>query len=125
MWEQVKSRANEVGSMVLWCDGGQGGVSGIAGGGKHEVTQVGEGSWIQTIGIQWPFRDSRTIYGSIGDLPIVTLVWAVLGIGQVPSVRGAISSETLFRWIRETSLRAKQFLGRRRAAQEEYPPLLG
>jgi len=125
MWEQAKSRAEEVGSMVLWCDGGEGGVSGIGGGGMHEIAQTGEGSWMKTIGIEWPFRDSRTIYASIGDIPVLVLFWAVLGISRAPSMIVAIRVETIIRWIRETAQRAGTFFSRRRVIREEYPPLLG
>ena len=65
MWEQAKSRANEIGSMVLWCDGGTTGVSGIGGGGIREIMQVGAGSWSRTIGLQFPFDQGRTVYAVI------------------------------------------------------------
>jgi len=87
MWEQARLRAEEIGSMVLWCDGGEGGVSGISGGGMNEVTQVGSGSWMRTIGIQWPFTQSRMVYAIIGDLAALILSWAIVGVGWIGHVR--------------------------------------
>lgn len=83
MWEQAKARAEEVSSMVLWCDGGEGGVSGIAGGGINEIMQVGEGSWIRTIGLQWPFNEGRTVYAQLGDGYTLLVFWTLLGCGWV------------------------------------------
>ncbi|KAK0481628.1 hypothetical protein IW261DRAFT_1418664 [Armillaria novae-zelandiae] len=67
MWEQAKRRAAELDSTVLWCDGGDGGVSGVSGRGITEVTQVGEGSWVRSIGVEYPFNDKRTVYGVKGN----------------------------------------------------------
>jgi hypothetical protein len=79
MWEQAKARAEEVGSMVLWCDGGEGGVSGVAGGGMTEFMQFGEGSWLRTIGVQWPFDETPTFYArGVGGYMLLVL-WALLG----------------------------------------------
>jgi len=75
MWEQARARAEEIGSMVLWCDGGEGGVSGVAGGGMTDFMQFGEGSWSRTIGVQWPFDVSRTVYARWGDWYTVLLLW--------------------------------------------------
>ncbi|KAJ7109972.1 hypothetical protein C8R44DRAFT_634246 [Mycena epipterygia] len=75
MWEEVKQRANEIGSMALWCDGGKGGVSGVAGGGYSEIFQVGEGSWVRTVGIQHPFDFTRTFYARFGDTPVFAASW--------------------------------------------------
>jgi len=83
MWEQAKARAEEMGSMVLWCDGGKGGVSGVAGGGIDEIMQVGEGSWTRTIGLQWPFDEGRTVYARFGDAYILPTMWLLLGGGWV------------------------------------------
>lgn len=75
MWEEVKQRANEIGSLALWCDGGEGGVSGVAGGGYNDIYQVGEGSWTRTIGIQYPFDSSRTFYARFGDTVMFAASW--------------------------------------------------
>lgn len=80
MWLEVKQRANEIGSLALWCDGGKGGVSGVAGGGYNDVYQVGEGSWERTIGIQYPFNSSRTLYARFGDSLVLAAAW-FLAIG--------------------------------------------
>ncbi|KAH9947723.1 hypothetical protein B0H21DRAFT_737768 [Amylocystis lapponica] len=81
MWSQARARAEETGSMVLWCDGGDGGLSGVAGGGMHEFVQVGQGSWSKTIGVQWPFDQRRTLFSRGGDGAALTIVWAILGVG--------------------------------------------
>lgn len=86
MWEQAKSRAEEIGSTVLWCDGGEGGVSGVAGGGINEFMQAGEGYWTRTIGIQFPFDDGRTAYARGGDKYPIVFFWLLLGGGWVAEV---------------------------------------
>lgn len=88
MWLQAKQRAEEQGAMVLWCDGGEGGVSGVAGGGFSDVTQVGAGSFVRPIGIQYPFDERRTLYARFGDFVLV-LVWLpvlLLQYGNVGSL---------------------------------------
>ncbi len=61
-------------TMILWCDGGEGGGSGVAGRGFDQVYQVGENSWSRKIGIHYPFDQSPSVYARIGD-------WGWLGIG--------------------------------------------
>ncbi|KAJ7492382.1 hypothetical protein FB451DRAFT_1218126 [Mycena latifolia] len=75
MWEEVKQRANEIGSLALWCDGGKGGVSGVAGAGYNDVYQVGEGSWSRTVGIAYPFDPTRTFYARSGDALVFAASW--------------------------------------------------
>jgi len=77
MWRQAAQRAEELNTMVLWCDGGRGGVSGIVGQGHNEVTQVGAGSWTRTIGVQYPFNKKRSLYTRISDLGLV-LYWLLV-----------------------------------------------
>ncbi|KAI6007168.1 hypothetical protein EDD15DRAFT_2209463 [Pisolithus albus] len=79
MWEQAKTRAAEIGSMVLWCDGGATGVSGIGGQGIEEIMQVGAGSWERTVGIRWPFDESRTVYATVGELVVLAVLAAAMG----------------------------------------------
>ena len=79
MWLQAKQRAAELGSMVLWCDGGEGGVSGVAGGGFNDVTQVGSGSFTRTIAISHPFDPKRTFYARFGELGLVLFWILVMG----------------------------------------------
>ncbi|KAJ6621113.1 hypothetical protein B0H10DRAFT_2018764 [Mycena sp. CBHHK59/15] len=82
MWEEAKQRGNEIGSLVLWCDGGKGGVSGIAGGGYNEIFQVGPGSWSKVIGVPYPFDSTRTPYGRFGDMIVLGASWLlVMGLG--------------------------------------------
>lgn len=77
MWEQAKARAEEVGSALLWCDGGPEGLSGIGGRGTGpgELVQIGRGSWVRAIGLASEFSDERTMYGVWGDWPALTLIW--------------------------------------------------
>ncbi|KAF8973606.1 hypothetical protein BDZ97DRAFT_1775912 [Flammula alnicola] len=86
MWLQAKQRAEELDSMILWCDGGEGGVSGVAGGGFNDVTQVGSGSFIRTIGIQYPFDSQRTPYARFGDFTLILFWIFALGPGFIPRV---------------------------------------
>jgi hypothetical protein len=95
MWEQAKSRANEIGSMVLWCDGGATGVSGVGGGGISEIMQLGTGSWTRTISLQFPFDQRRTIYAVVGDFGVFILLVLIMGGGSVawhlPALSGSLS----------------------------------
>lgn len=78
MWKQATQRAREVGSPLLWCDGGEGGVSGVAGHGYNEVFQIGSGSWVRTIGLEYPFdEDKRTWYARYGSTALL-LFWALV-----------------------------------------------
>jgi hypothetical protein len=80
MWLQAKQRAEELDSIVLWCDGGEGGVSGIAGGKFSDVSQVGTGSFVETIGIQHPFDTRRTPYARFGDSTVLLLWFPIFGL---------------------------------------------
>ncbi|KAF5368590.1 hypothetical protein D9758_002333 [Tetrapyrgos nigripes] len=83
MWEQARARAEETGSMVLWCDGGDGGVSGIVGGGFDSVMQVGEGSWIRKVGVPFAFDERRTVYARTKGVLGIVLVWVVVLSGSL------------------------------------------
>ena len=65
--------------MVLFCDGGHGGVSGIAGRGMNEIMQIGSGSWTRTIGVQWPFNERRTAYIYAGNYTALMILWGLVG----------------------------------------------
>jgi hypothetical protein len=78
MWLQAKQRAQELDSMVLWCDGGEGGFSGIAGGGYQSFEQIGTGSWVKDIGINHPFREGKTFYARWHDSWLLVYWAAVL-----------------------------------------------
>ncbi|KZT30740.1 hypothetical protein NEOLEDRAFT_1237946 [Neolentinus lepideus HHB14362 ss-1] len=80
MFEQAKARAAEIDSMVLWCDGGEGGVSGIVGRGVNEMMKAGPGSWTRTIGIQYPFDDRKTIFMDGGESVGLMIMWAFQGV---------------------------------------------
>ena len=81
IWEQTRSRVAEIGSVALFCDGGRGGFSGIAGAGLHEPTQVGPGTWTRTIGVSWPLNDRKSAYAAAGDWVMFFAVWLVMGVG--------------------------------------------
>ena len=81
MWLQAKRRAEELQSIVLWCDGGEGGVSGVAGSGFNDVVQVGSGSFVRTIGIQYPFDHQKTSFARWGNpFLILILFWCLVFI---------------------------------------------
>lgn len=122
MWLQAKQRAEELGTIVLWCDGGKGGVSGVAGGGYSEIVQVGTGSWIKTVGIPYPFNDRRTLYAQIGDIALL-LFWAfVFGRFSLSpfSHFSALKSPVL--WIWTQAGRSSKAVSQR--AVRETSPLL-
>ena len=84
MYEQAKMRADEVGAILLWCDGGEGGLSGVVGKGHYSVRR-GEGSWAEMVGIQWPFPDdphSRSWYHAHGSWGALCLA-CVLALGPL------------------------------------------
>ncbi|KAF8609185.1 hypothetical protein BDV93DRAFT_540562 [Ceratobasidium sp. AG-I] len=91
MFAHASMRALEQGASVLWCDGGEGGVSGVGGlaaqglGPVGGIGQVGAGgSWLQTIGIPYPYEAkgfAPTWYAHLGDLGVILLAWGLLGAG--------------------------------------------
>ncbi|KAJ7926024.1 hypothetical protein B0H13DRAFT_1974298 [Mycena leptocephala] len=62
MFREVQQRANEIGSLALWCDGGR------------AIYQVGAGSWVKTVGLPYP-DSTRTFYSRFGDASVVTASW--------------------------------------------------
>ncbi|KAF7303202.1 hypothetical protein MKEN_01283900 [Mycena kentingensis (nom. inval.)] len=108
MFEEVKARANEVGSVALWCDGGHGGVSGVAGAGYNDVFQVGEGSWYRTIGLPFPLQESPTMYARYGGIPVLSVACFLLfgSIGFVWSKQSQVPVQLLAKgkdgieWVR-------------------------
>lgn len=81
MWNQARQRAHETGSTILWCDGGEGGLSGIIGGGFEEPLQFGEGSWTKTIGLTYPFPEKKTVFMRIGNIGGFFVVLMLTGSG--------------------------------------------
>jgi hypothetical protein len=128
MWEQARARAEEAGSMVLFCDGGAQGASSVAGHGIREPVQFGSGSWTRTIGVEWPFNQRRTLYMWGGETLQFAIVSFLLGGGAWATevlisrtnrggVRSAVASFS----------RLREILGRvfrRPAPQGEQQPLL-
>jgi hypothetical protein len=64
MMEMAKHRAEELGTRVLWCDGGEGGLSGVVGQGESGI-QVGYGSWIKDISVELPLHEKETPFARI------------------------------------------------------------
>jgi hypothetical protein len=132
MWEQARARAEEAGSMVLFCDGGAQGVSGVAGHGIREPVQFGTGSWTRTIGVQWPFNQRRTLYMWGGEYLPVAFVWLLVGgswagevlirDGSLHGIRG--TAVIPFVRLGEAVGRARAFFRRPTPVQEERQPLL-
>lgn len=124
MWEQARARAEEAGSMVLFCDGGVQGASGVAGQGMREPLQFGSGSWTRSVGVQWPFNQRRTLYMWGGEPLHAAIVWLLLGAGWGTQVftlvltRGAMTAR-----LREAvgGVRARLL---RRGRGEQQPLLL-
>ena len=124
MWLQAQQRAAELQSIVLWCDGGEGGMSGVAGRGFNDVVQVGSGSFVRTIGIQYPFDDQRTSFARFGDTIILILFWIfVIGPGLINFELSGFTTSTT--WTRVDVLRARagQYLRKIRAGQNPTEPL--
>ena len=112
MWLQAQQRAAELQSIVLWCDGGEGGVSGVAGRGFNDVVQVGSGSFVRTIGIQYPFDDRKSYFARFGNT-ILILFWIFVFVpGQINSEFSTFTA--LWPWIKILRERAGQYLGQRR-----------
>ena len=89
MWLQAVQRAEELNSIVLWCDGGAGGVNGIAGS-KFGVSRVGGGSFVETIGLEYPFDSQRTPYARFGDSGVLLLWLPILYSGLFNQALGGI-----------------------------------
>lgn len=125
MWQQAKQRAEEMGSMVLWCDGGEGGVSGIGGGGYSEVFQVGHGSWVKTIASPYPFNQRRTTYVRFGNLSLLVFWTLVLGTSIGPSFTGRLDLGPVRRGAQVKALFNRLRRGGRasheREGEREYP----
>ncbi|KAL1749017.1 lnt, apolipo protein N-acyltransferase [Schizophyllum fasciatum] len=88
MFAQGAQRARELGAAVLWCDGGEAGVSGVAGEGVDQSMQVGRGSWVRTIAVQHPFDERRTGFGAFGHGVPLILVWVLAGAPWVVRLPG-------------------------------------
>lgn len=96
MYEQARMRADEVDAILLWCDGGEGGLSGVVGKGHHSVRR-GEGSWAEMVGIQWPFPDdphSRSWYHAHGSWGALCLAWSLLLLAKPSSAYSLLSGGT-------------------------------
>ena len=108
MWLQAQQRASEQGSIVLWCDGGEGGMSGVAGRGFNDVVQVGSGSFVRTIGIQYPFDNKKTYFARFGNAVLILFWVFVLGPGYINFESSSFT--TLWTWV---TMRVGQYLWRR------------
>jgi hypothetical protein len=122
MWLQARQRAAELQSIVLWCDGGEGGVSGVAGRGFSDVVQVGSGSFVRTIGIEYPFDDRKTNFARFGDA-ILILFWIFVFVpGQINLNFSAFTTcTTLWTWVNMHRERAGQYLWRPKNSARQNP----
>jgi hypothetical protein len=122
MWLQAQQRAAELQSIVLWCDGGAYGVSGVAGRGFNDVVQVGSGSFVRTIGIQYPFDDRKTYFARFGDT-ILILFWIFVFVPRQINFEFSAFTSTLLTWVDMHRARAGQYLQRKvRAGQHSTEP---
>lgn len=96
MWNQARQRAHETGSTILWCDGGEGGLSGVIGGGFEEPLQFGEGSWTKTIGITYPFPERKTVFTSkwVGNIGAFLFIVLLTGSGGLATQAAAVLLRT-------------------------------
>lgn len=96
MWNQAVQRAHETGTTILWCDGGEGGLSGVIGGGFEGPLQFGEGSWTKTIGLTYPFPEQKTVFTSkwVGNIGGFILVLVLTGSGGLVTGAAAVLSRT-------------------------------
>jgi hypothetical protein len=118
--------------MVLFCDGGAQGASGVAGQGIREPVQFGTGSWTRTIGVQWPFDQRRTLYMWGGEYLPVVFVWLLVGgssaveslirHGSLRGIRGAAAIP--FAHLGGALGRARAFFRRSAPVDGEQQPLL-
>lgn len=127
MWNQARQRAHETGSTILWCDGGDGGLSGIIGGGFEEPLQFGEGYWTKTIGFTYPFPERKTLFtsGWVGNFGAFIVVWMLAGGGSVIQVAAVVvrNRVSLFAW---NAVKAKQAVHRlTRLLHREQPSDVG
>jgi len=81
MFNQAKQRAYETGSTVVWCDGGERGLSGVIGNGYNEPLQVGDGSWMKMIGLPYPLGETRTFFMWTGSFGALSVLWLLCGGG--------------------------------------------
>ena len=103
MWNQARQRAHETGSTILWCDGGEGGLSGVIGGGFEEPLQFGGGSWTKTIGLTYPFPERMTgfTFMRAGNFGAFLFIWIVAGGGGIVIQAAAAVSQnrrSIFTW---------------------------
>jgi hypothetical protein len=84
MMEMARHRAEELGTRVLWCDGGEGGLSGVVGQGESGI-QVGYGSWIKDISVELPLDGKRTPFArEAGQVLAIGAAWAFFFITFLP-----------------------------------------
>lgn len=117
MWEQAKARAAETSSTVVWCDGGDGGIGGIASGDYSEVVQRGSGTWTRTFPLPYPLTERPTFYMEFGQYAAFGIVWAVVASGY--GVKGSLALLTGGRHAATGALRL--VLGRIRAIRQPTP----
>jgi hypothetical protein len=116
MWNHARARAEEIHAPVLWCDGGEGGVSGITDAQRGEPLRVGQGSWEAEVGVRWPLEETRTVYAWGGDWMGLLFVWALVGAGSVAEgvvvmIQDVRSRDETDGWSTAISSRIKSIAG--------------
>lgn len=118
MWLQARQRAEELQSIVLWCDGGEGGMSGVAGGGFNDV-QVGPGSFVRTIGIQYPFNEQKTGFARWGNVFLI-LCWCFVFVPWI--YLPALGDTMAVSYIKDKMHHIGKYLWQRTHRASQNPP---
>ena len=113
MMEMAKQRAEELGTRVLWCDGGNGGVSGVVGMGESGV-HVGHGTWVERLSFEIPIDEKRTVFGTAGAVPGLLFVWALVS-ANLPTGAALMGPSLLHRafWVATQGQVMQLLTGRR------------
>jgi hypothetical protein len=112
MMEMAKQRADELGTTVLWCDGGEGGLSGLVGQGYSGV-QVGYGTWVQRLGFKVPLQVDRTVFGRFDALFGLILAWSLVILFRVaPGLEPIHPFRSQNPYIQRMTARVRSLFGR-------------
>lgn len=86
MTSQARARASEVGTHVVWCDGGLGGQSGVLSPNGDELIQPrADGTWVKTIRLAHPYEESRTPYALFGSFISLAVILVLLPSANGPA----------------------------------------
>ncbi|KAH7106705.1 hypothetical protein BKA62DRAFT_213139 [Auriculariales sp. MPI-PUGE-AT-0066] len=129
MVAQARARALEIGSHIIWCDGGAGGQSGVLspyGDDSEFIQPRHDGSWVKTIAVSYPFEEPRTWYSALGNflaLAVLCILIPTAGGGSAFLLqRGTGASKVAGGWA--TSAKDALMARLRGRAANERTPLL-